>query len=40
MEANAEASTPEEKHSFNWRMFLIWPFVIVVVYVFDLKSLN
>jgi len=34
MEAQPETTTPiEEKHSFNWQMFVLWPFLILVLYV-------
>jgi hypothetical protein len=33
MDAQPETTTPiEEKDSFNWRMFVLWPLVIVLLY--------
>jgi hypothetical protein len=34
MDGHTETSAPiEEKDSFNWRMFILWPFVILLLYV-------
>jgi|SRR5580698_330124 hypothetical protein len=34
MGGQTETTTPiEEKHSFNWRAFILWPFLIVLLYV-------
>jgi hypothetical protein len=37
MDAQPETTTPiEEKHSFNWQAFILWPFLILVLYVLSL----
>ena len=31
--SEAPLTASEEKHSFNWRAFVLWPCVIVILYV-------
>jgi hypothetical protein len=31
--SEAPPTAPGEKHSFNWRAFVLWPCVVVILYV-------
>ena len=31
--SKAPLTAPEEKHSFNWRAFVLWPCVVLILYV-------
>lgn len=37
MDAQPDPTTPgEEKDSFNWRVFILWPFVLLLLYILSI----